>query len=195
MQRFTRWAFNSFAALSLILCVSSLCLALFDLRFAGPAFRAGGWQFSSGSIGDSCVLEFVYDPDHAVEFLLAISRNPRSNSEQPITFLSILRDLKAPINNRFEFAGMAFLNGDFRRVLQDSQSLCRYYILMVNYWTLSVILAVIPGIWGFRAVRRRRHPPGSCPSCGYDLRATPNRCPECGYEVAAKRTTIEPGNG
>jgi hypothetical protein len=47
--------------------------------------------------------------------------------------------------------------------------------------------------WTFARLRRHwRLPPGRCPACGYDLRATPqeggallSRCPECGAVPAA----------
>jgi rubrerythrin len=36
----------------------------------------------------------------------------------------------------------------------------------------------------WRTIRALRYPPGHCPKCGYDLRASPDRCPECGTPAA-----------
>jgi hypothetical protein len=54
--------------------------------------------------------------------------------------------------------------------------------IFVPYWFVIAITSILPVMWLMR-IRRRRHRPGTCRQCGYDLRATPERCPECGLEV------------
>jgi hypothetical protein len=55
-------------------------------------------------------------------------------------------------------------------------------------WLIVAASSLVPLLWGVDRLRRRRNLPGSCPACGYDLRATPQRCPECGTEIAEKVT-------
>ena len=55
-------------------------------------------------------------------------------------------------------------------------------------WLSIVALIMGRGIRdGFREAKQlNRVAAGSCPCCGYDLRASPERCPECGTTPAAK---------
>jgi len=54
--------------------------------------------------------------------------------------------------------------------------------ILAPHWVTLPLFAALPAI---RLISRRLNrptPPGHCPTCGYDLRATPSRCPECGWK-------------
>jgi len=59
-----------------------------------------------------------------------------------------------------------------------------FYNLGLPYWLILLITALVPSVRLTARLRRKRPPPGLCPKCRYDLRATPDRCPECGTVVA-----------
>jgi hypothetical protein len=52
----------------------------------------------------------------------------------------------------------------------------------IPHWAIALPVVVVLA-WQIRR-RMRRHIPGTCQFCGYDLRATPERCPECGTAPA-----------
>jgi hypothetical protein len=63
-----------------------------------------------------------------------------------------------------------------------------------RYWSVVALTMALPTLRAalalFRKWRRRVLPPGLCPACGYDLRATPGRCPECGRGAPAPQESI-----
>lgn len=59
--------------------------------------------------------------------------------------------------------------------LRESALLARWpWVVGISLAGLLLVLSTC------RVFRGSRFPPGHCPHCGYDLRATPDRCPECG---------------
>jgi hypothetical protein len=65
-----------------------------------------------------------------------------------------------------------------------------FHDIAVPHWFLALLFAILPPLHLRAILRSRRHGPGLCRKCGYDLRAIPDRCPECGT-VISKDTTVK----
>jgi len=60
----------------------------------------------------------------------------------------------------------------------------RITMLVIPYWSLVLLLSIVPATALLRARRRRwKQRNRRCLGCGYDLRASTERCPECGRAI------------
>jgi hypothetical protein len=58
--------------------------------------------------------------------------------------------------------------------------------LTIPAWPLAALFAALPALHLYRRTRRR-HLPGQCPSCGYNLTGNVSGvCPECGTATSAR---------
>ena len=67
----------------------------------------------------------------------------------------------------------------------------KFSAVIVPYWALLILLAILP-LTQFRGsvVRARRKKRGECLICGYDLRHSQDRCPECGTPIGGKGDAV-----
>jgi hypothetical protein len=162
-----RRLFTILSAMSMVSCVAMLALwgrSYFRSDFC-TAPNGGYYRLSSnrGEIqisywaGAPPILKFVY---------FEIGQPPHKNQQHLLSFSA----------HRYEWS---MLRDD---ALDDSPPPIVTDIIF-PHWSASALLAILPAIWWRR---RNQHQPGTCRSCGYDLRATPNRCPECGRVPTAR---------
>ena len=156
-----RWVFNVAAGLSLVLFLGTL-----GLWWDNRLYRQHvGYRWSGGLVGmDSRSGQVRLRRVIFVDFRELRQRGWLAGRVGPL-----------PSMHRW---GFAFNYWAKRKPLCLRTGNVTVDALVVPYWFLALLFAILPVVW----FRRWRHriPPGHCHKCGYDLRASEERCPECG---------------
>jgi hypothetical protein len=161
-----RRLFNFLTALSLALCVAMLVLWA---RSQWVADRYEGARAAVGAVDGDLIVVWNRGDDG-----MEVPPEARGYHAGTVndTLLALGLLFTADRQTGWELGGIAYrhaVGGGTRMVYAPC-------------WLLAALLAVAPAAWAAGRLRRRlrKTPPGHCPRCGYDLRATPGRCPECG---------------
>ncbi len=168
MKRLRRIIFNALTVLSLVLCLAAL-VAL-PLSFFRIAWLSRGNEQSHQQL--KVVFGYVIVNDQRGPGITGnYSRSWECGFDPPVSLKSSVR---------WALARLAFWPHYFPRTFNFATGKVRQRMVTIPIWILAAIFSLPKSIPMIRQRLRRRLPPGCCPKCGYDLRATPDRCPECG---------------
>ncbi len=179
MRRLGRYIFNGITALSLLLCAATVVLWV----------RSDGtWNGVERIVPYHCVELATYDGELWNCWMERRSyreaweagwrtRSIRDTDQTYMHYEPHWSGVYYPYEHEAAFAlGIKRFEGRIKSG--------HFVIYTVPLACPVIIFAIAPAAWIGRkliAIRqKRRHRPGLCPICGYDLRASPERCPECG---------------
>lgn len=204
----TRKPFTLVSAVSLLLCVATAVLWVRSYWFADSIGRctldAESRQYTcpmivlhSGRIEVSRT-RWDFDRESFATWATKLRNSPafhfypglwyRRGRSVPVLSKTLYEEGTVTRNDYGNHPRMRFRwNWSRRELRRQPQSGGRYsetavYIeFSCGYLVVLCLILGLPAMKSFaRAIRKRRHGPGLCRHCGYDLRATPDRCPECG---------------
>jgi hypothetical protein len=175
-----RWVFTILSALSLLLCVAVVVL-----------WVRSYWRNDSIGCISADVISAASSTRGSICFWRQSDGTGRSEvgwfyeRSEPVSMLAYLPELDSsdpdPHEVNLRLAGFALWH---RRETVGGVAVFEQ-IAVAPHWFAALVTAALP-VHALRLyLHRRKRPDGSCPSCGYDLRATPGRCPECGLVPAA----------
>lgn len=202
MKRTSRFIFNSFAMVSLLLCLATLILwARSYWAMDAFDFRSGSFELNVLNPPGRLALAWI-NPEHPARVAIGVSSTADgfSHSVWDLPEPSFREDIAAyvlamhyhPFFNwekvwgRFCLFNVASAPPDLGRPLSagppppnvPDEIWGRGFA--VPSWFAVVMLSVLPIARSLVGRQWRRARPGVCIRCGYELRATPDRCPECG---------------
>ncbi|HEX2922693.1 MAG TPA: hypothetical protein VHS28_01545 [Chloroflexota bacterium] len=194
-----RWSFNIMSGLSLLLCLVTLVLWVhaalgyhWTLRFAAKDGRL--WAVRDHVFERGKVLFLSAGPWPHRRVFDCFTYGPTFPAGH--TTIS-LKGLPLLVRRPWWHLGLVLEHGQKEVVLSCTDPVTQqeqrevspqpvwHWMLSLPYWIPTSLLALPTLLQIARRLRNRRHRPGCCPTCDYDLRATPERCPECGTPIAA----------
>jgi hypothetical protein len=163
-----RRLFNFAAAISLVLCISIAVIVVRsfwcdDYAQSRSDSSHDTWQFTVESIRGTMDVTVTRIP----------GRLPGASASSLPTHWSLVTD--SPYQGKMYPRALWFETQSSSIGLSGS-GMGRLGVVIPD-WILVLITGMGPALWFFG---KRRVSNGTCPTCGYDLRATPERCPECG---------------
>lgn len=176
------------AVISLALCVASVLIWLrsywHDSTWnLGPhALRHGPRVYSICSNAGSIQLRITKDvAPLAPDYVIAADIGPSPPFQ-------VIQPPPAPPPKVFSFTWEPYAHHlSAPGIVYDMNPGWDYTSLIVSWWLIAALSAVIPLAWTARFVHSRqasqRAKDNLCHSCGYDLRVSKNRCPECGTPI------------
>ena len=178
MRRLGRYIFNGLTLLSLLICLATVVLwhrsnSYFDGLLWGERGQRWILQLRAGEASIQLEKDAMLSSSSFERF--SYLRSERDWLGVRVGFRGARTSV---IDHDWWVPGLSFWSEHNSWGTLPDTSFRRFTI---SYWLIVLLTLILPAS---RLRFRKRPPPGLCPKCRYDLRATPERCPECGTVVA-----------